>query len=43
LRQDGWLWTATNRAQVGAWDSTLAAVEAHGEQPFERLAPAEVV
>ena len=43
LRDDGWLWTATNRAQIGAWDSTLAAVEAHGEHPFERLAPAEVV
>ena len=42
LRQDGWLWTATNRAQIGAWDSTLASAEAHGEHPFERLAPAEV-
>jgi putative aminophosphonate oxidoreductase len=42
VREDGWLWTATNRAQLGAWDSTLASVEAHGEQPFERLEPAEV-
>ena len=42
VRQDGWLWTATNRAQIGAWDSTLASAEAHGEHPFERLAPAEV-
>jgi putative aminophosphonate oxidoreductase len=39
FRRDGWLWTATNRAQVGAWDSTLAAIEALGEQPFERLGP----
>jgi putative aminophosphonate oxidoreductase len=42
LRPDGWLWTATNRAQIGAWDSTLAAVQALGEEPFERLEPAEV-
>jgi putative aminophosphonate oxidoreductase len=42
VREDGWLWTATNRAQIGAWDSTLAALEAHGEHPFERLAPDEV-
>ena len=25
---DGWMWTATNRSQLGAWDSTLAAIEA---------------
>jgi putative aminophosphonate oxidoreductase len=42
VRRDGWLWTATNRAQIGAWDSTLAAVEAQGEHPFERLEPADV-
>jgi putative aminophosphonate oxidoreductase len=42
VREDGWLWTASNRAQIGAWDSTLAALEAHGEHPFERLTPEEV-
>jgi putative aminophosphonate oxidoreductase len=36
-RRDGWLWTATNRAQVGAWETTIAAIERHGEQPFERI------
>ena len=42
FRLDGWLWTATNRAQVGAWDSTVAAIERHDERPFEPLSPAEV-
>jgi putative aminophosphonate oxidoreductase len=41
-RADGWLWTATNEHQVGAWDSTVAAIERHGERPFERLAAGEV-
>jgi putative aminophosphonate oxidoreductase len=42
VREDGWLWTATNERQVGAWDSTLAAAERHGERPFERLTPEDV-
>jgi glycine/D-amino acid oxidase-like deaminating enzyme len=39
---DGWLWTATSRAQVGAWDAALTAARASGELPFERLSNAEV-
>jgi putative aminophosphonate oxidoreductase len=42
FRPDGWLWTATNRAQVGAWTQTLARLECHGERPFESLDPADV-
>jgi glycine/D-amino acid oxidase-like deaminating enzyme len=42
-RPEGWMWAATNTAQVGAWDSTIAAIERHGEHPFERLEPDEVV
>jgi putative aminophosphonate oxidoreductase len=42
FREDGWLWTATNRSQVGAWDGTLAAIERHGERAFVRLEPEEV-
>ena len=34
FRHDGWLWTATNAAQLGAWESTIAAIERHGETPF---------
>lgn len=41
-RKDGWLWTATSEAQIGAWEGTLAAIERHGIQAFERLAPEEV-
>ena len=42
FRPDGWLWTATSRAQIGAWEPTLAALERLGESPFERLDPGEV-
>jgi putative aminophosphonate oxidoreductase len=41
-RRDGWLWTATSEAQLGAWEETLATIAAHGEDPFVRLDPAEV-
>ncbi len=33
-RRDGWLWTATNDAQLGAWEDTMAALAAHGEAPL---------
>lgn len=39
VREDGWLWTATNAAQLGAWDTTIAAAERLGARPFERLTP----
>jgi putative aminophosphonate oxidoreductase len=42
FRADGWLWTATNRAQLGAWEATVTAIERHGEHPFERLPVSEV-
>ena len=41
-RRDGWLWAATSEAQLGAWEETLAAIAAYGEQPFERLEPEQV-
>jgi putative aminophosphonate oxidoreductase len=41
-RRDGWLWAATSAAQLGAWEETLATIAADGEQPFQRLDPAEV-
>jgi putative aminophosphonate oxidoreductase len=41
-RRNGWLWTATSEAQIGAWDETVAAAESYGQQPFERLEPDEV-
>jgi hypothetical protein len=33
VREDGWLWAATNPSQAGAWDSTIAAAERHGDGP----------
>lgn len=42
-RHDGWFWTATNRRQVGAWESTMAAIARHGEEPFQRVDAAELV
>jgi putative aminophosphonate oxidoreductase len=41
-RHDGWLWTATNPAQQGAWKPTVEALATHGERPFVELAPEEV-
>jgi glycine/D-amino acid oxidase-like deaminating enzyme len=36
-RRDGWLWTATNTTQVGAWTSTIEAIGRHGLEPFAAL------
>lgn len=42
FRHDGWLWTATNKAQLGAWKPCLEALDKVGLHPFAELAPAEV-
>lgn len=39
---EGWLWTATSPAQVGAWDPVVEALAAAGEQPFVPLPPEEI-
>ncbi len=39
-RRDGWLWTATNAAQVGAWTSTVDAIGPYSEEPFVTVDPA---
>lgn len=36
-RSDGWLWTATNPFQIGAWQRTMDALALHGEFPFTPL------
>ncbi|HTU86470.1 MAG TPA: FAD-dependent oxidoreductase [Solirubrobacteraceae bacterium] len=41
-RRAGWFWTASNQAQVGAWENTLAAIERQGAKPFERMNPDEI-
>jgi glycine/D-amino acid oxidase-like deaminating enzyme len=42
FRQHGWLWTATNTAQVDAWRATLNAIAAAGAEPFEILSREQV-
>jgi len=42
FRYDGWLWAATNAAQIGTWEDTVAATERHGADAFVRLEPEEV-
>ena len=41
-RRAGWLWTATNTAQLDAWSATLGALERAGASPFETLGRDEV-
>jgi putative aminophosphonate oxidoreductase len=41
-RRAGWLWTATTSAQLGAWESAVAACERLGVDAYLRLSPAEV-
>ena len=41
FRQDGWLWTATNRAQLGAWRAAVDTLDRLGLHPFEELTPEE--
>jgi putative aminophosphonate oxidoreductase len=41
-RHDGWLWTATNRIQLGAWNGTVEALERHGVQPFVSIEAEEL-
>jgi len=37
LRRGGWIWAASHRSQLGAWESTLAACRRLGVAPFEPL------
>ncbi len=42
FRQVGWLWTATSRSQLGAWEPVVRLCERLGVDPFRRLPPEEV-
>ena len=37
FRHDGWLWTASNRAQMDAWSDTVEALDKLGLHPFEAV------
>lgn len=42
FQQKGWLWSATNPAQVGAWSEAMSVASRYGQEPFEELPPHEV-
>ncbi|HEY4231263.1 MAG TPA: FAD-binding oxidoreductase [Thermoanaerobaculia bacterium] len=42
FRRGGWLWTATTRSQLGAWDGVVAACARLGVEAFRPLSPVEV-
>lgn len=41
-KQNGWLWTATSKSQVGAWQPVLDFCERVGVEPFTKVSPEEV-
>jgi glycine/D-amino acid oxidase-like deaminating enzyme len=42
FRNDGWLWAATNDAQMNSWQEALELLDAAGASPFESLRPETV-
>jgi glycine/D-amino acid oxidase-like deaminating enzyme len=42
FRRGGWLWTATSKAQLGAWQSVLRICEKMGVDAFRPVDPTEV-
>jgi len=42
FRHDGWLWTASNRAQLDAWRTAMGTLDRIGLHPFEELRSEEV-
>jgi glycine/D-amino acid oxidase-like deaminating enzyme len=42
FRNGGWLWAATNDAQMNSWQEALERLDAAGVSPFQSLRPEEV-
>ncbi|MEO6859549.1 MAG: FAD-binding oxidoreductase [Solirubrobacteraceae bacterium] len=42
FRRAGWLWAATNPAQLGAWETAVEAIAPTGAAPYELLSRQEV-
>ena len=42
FRPDGWLWTAADRGQLGAWEDIVEAHKKLGSDAFADLSPAEL-
>ena len=43
FRHDGWLWTATNSAQLDSWRMTVELLDRYGLHPFEELSQEELM
>lgn len=43
FRLSGWVWAATNPAQVGAWEKTVRLLDQFGARPYRSLSGAEIV
>ncbi len=43
LRLDGWLWTASSKAQEGAWDGALSLCRTLGESRFRPLGRTDIL
>jgi glycine/D-amino acid oxidase-like deaminating enzyme len=43
LRLDGWMWTASSKAQEGAWGNAVAMCDAVGADRFKPLSGAEIL
>ena len=39
FRHDGWVWTASNKSQMGAWSETIEKLDKLGLHPYETLEP----
>tara|TARA_B100001123_G_scaffold230280_1_gene258901 strand:- start:186 stop:1613 length:1428 start_codon:yes stop_codon:yes gene_type:complete len=42
IRQDGWLWSASNKAQVGLWNETIESIGRHGLSPIVEWSQADI-
>ncbi len=40
FRMQGWVWAASNPAQVGSWDSTVDLLDQFGAHPYRELTTA---
>jgi glycine/D-amino acid oxidase-like deaminating enzyme len=43
FQMNGWVWAATNSAQIGDWDGTVALLEQFGAAPYRELSHSELV
>ncbi len=43
FHMNGWVWAATNPAQVGSWNSTVALLEQFGADPYQQLDRARLI